>query len=231
MHDALNKMKLRLPSILLLAVTLLFWGFYDRYEAVGPPLLESPELSDASRLRGDVSSTNGIFTLQVPAGGKTADLCCDLAGAVDYSCIRVSGSMRTESVVQGKYTWNSARLLLIQRDAKKKWIPRKHALLSENGTVAWTSKVKEFEVDPGAASAEVVLQMTGKSGTAQFKDIVVFPVQTKASFPVLRILYGFLWGIMAVLYYKRCRLNRRKLRILILLNVIVILCGTLMPSD
>lgn len=226
-----DKLKLRVPAVLLLVVTLLFWGFYDRYEAVGPPLLESPALSDASRVRGDVSLTNGIFTLQVPAGGKTADLRFGLAGATDFSCIRVSGSIRTENVVQGRYTWNSARLLLIQRDAKGKWIPGTHGLLAEQGSVPWTSQVQEFEVDLGAASVAVVLQMTGKSGTAQFKGITAVPVQTKASFPVFRILFCALWVGMALLYFRRCRLDCRKLRVLIVLNVIVILYGTLMPGE
>ena len=231
MQDALNKVKLRLPAILLLAATLLFWGFYDRYEAAGPPLLELPELSDASRARGAVSVTNGTFTLQVPVGGKTADLRFELNGATEFATIRVGGSIRTDQVVEGKNAWNSARLLLIQRDAKGKWIPGTHGLLSEQGTVPWTSQVQEFEVDPDAASAEVVLQMIGKSGTAQFKEITAVPVQTKASFPVLRILFCSLWVGMALLYFKRCRLNRRKLRVLILLNVIVILLGTLMPGE
>ncbi|MDF7800859.1 VanZ family protein [Pontiellaceae bacterium B1224] len=226
-----DKLKLRVPAIGLLAVTLLFWGFYDRYEAVGPPLLESPELAETPRIRGDVSATNGVFTLIVPKGGKTADLRFDLPGAVDFSCIRVSGSIRTENVVQGKYAWSSARLLLIQRDAKGKWIPGTHSLLNEQGTVPWTSQVQEFEVDPGAASAEVVLQMIGESGMAQFKEISAVPVHLKRSFRVLRILFCFLWIGMAVLYFKRCRLDRRKFRILILLNVIVILCGTLMPGE
>lgn len=226
-----DKLKLRLPAIFLLVVTLLFWGLYDRYAAVGPPLLQSPKLSEASRVRGDVSVTNGVFTLQVPAGGKTADLRFQLAGAIDFSCIRVCGSIRTENVVQGKYSWNSARLLLIQRDAKGKWIPGTHSLLSEDGTVPWTFQMQEFDVEPGAASVEVVLQMTGKSGTAQFTDIVAVPVQTKASFPVMRVLFCCLWVGMALLYFKRCRLDHRKLKVLILLNVIAILYGTLMPGE
>lgn len=231
MHEMLNKVKLRLPAILLLAVTVLFWACYDRYEASGPILLESPPLGDAAHARGDISETNGVYKLVVPSGGKMAELRFKLAGGVEFSCIRVRGSIRTENVVQGKYAWSSARLLLIQRNAAGKWIPGLHRLLAEQGTVPWTSQTQEFEMDPRAASAEVVLQMIGKSGIACFKEIIAFPVDTKASYPVIRILFCLLWVAMAMLYFRRCRLHRRKLRVLILLNVIVILYGTLMPGE
>ena len=39
-----------------------------------------------------------------------------------------------------------------------------------------------------------------------------------------------IWLSMAVLYFRRCRLHRRRLRVLILLNAIAIVFGTLMPG-
>lgn len=225
-----NKLKLRLPVLLWLMLTLLFWGSYDRYEPVSDPLLEFPDVGNAFNLRGEVSQSNGVIRLHVPAGGKTAEARFRIAENPEFSLIRLSGRIRTEEVVRGKYAWNAARLLLIQRDADNRWIPGTHGLLDEEGTVSWTPQVQEFEVFPEAAFIEVVLQQIGKQGTAWFDEISAVPVMVKTSFVWFQMLFGMVWLGLGLLYFKRCRLDRRKLRILILLNAMAILYGTLIPT-
>lgn len=226
-----DKLKLRVPAILLLVATLLFWGLYDPYGTVGPALIKTPILADAYQIRGDISEADGVLTLRVPNTGKRADLRFKLAHATEFSIIRVSGAIRTENVIEGKHTWRSARILLTQRDDKGKWISVKHSLPPKQGTAPWTKQTQEFKIHPLTFSAELVIQQTGKSGTAEFKDIIAQPVEVKASYTWLRNLFIITWVFMALVYYRRCRLNRRKLRILILLNTIAILFGTLMPAD
>ena len=226
-----DKLKLRLPAILLLAATLIFWGLYDPYGSVGPALLRTPVLADAFHMRGDTSESNGVYTLRVPNNGKSAVIRFKVDGATAFSVIRLSGSIRTDHVVEGKYFWKSARLLLIQRDDKGKMISRKHDVLTKHGSVLWTDQTEEFDIDPIAFSVEVVIQQTGKSGIAQFKGVVAQPVKIKTSFTWFRILFAIAWVFMALLYFHRCRLNHRKLNMLILLNTIAILFGTLMPGD
>mgnify|MGYP001080072852 CR=1 FL=1 len=226
-----KKLKLRLPVLLWLMLTLLFWGNYDRYEPVSDTLLEFPDLGNAFNLRGEVSQSNGVIRLHVPAGGKTAEARFRIAENPGFPLIRLSGRIRTEGVVRGKYRWNAARLLLIQRDTDHQWIPGTHGLLDEDGTVAWTPQVQEFEVFPEAAFIEVVLQQTGKRGTAWFDDISATPMIIKPSFVWFRALFGVIWLGMGLLYFKRCRLHRRKLRILILVNAMAILYGTLIPTE
>jgi VanZ family protein len=226
-----DKLKLRVPAILLLAVTLLFWGGYDRYGSVGPALIKAPMLADAYRAKGDISESNGVITLHVPANGKRADLRFKLDRATEFSIIRVSGSIRTDHVVEGKHSWRSARILLTQRDDKGKWISVKHSLPPKQDTVPWTNQSQEFEIHPLTFSAELVIKHTGKSGTAHFKDVVAQPMEIKTSYTWFRILFVISWVLMGLLYFRRCRLNHRKLRILILLNTVAILFGTLMPGD
>ncbi|QBG47926.1 hypothetical protein EGM51_11155 [Verrucomicrobia bacterium S94] len=228
--DGLKKLKLRLPALLMLGITLLFWGSYDCYRPLGEPLLEMPKLGDAWRMRGDVVQTNGLYRLLVPKGGKTAEVRFRILENPTVSKIRLQGRIRTEDVVRGKYRWSSARLLLIQRDAKGKWIPGTHGLLDEEGTVPWTFQQQEFEIFPEAATVEVVLQQIGKSGTAWFDQVVAVPVEVKPSCLPMRLVFMVAWLWMGVLYFRRCRLDHRKLRILILLNVIAILFGTLVPT-
>ncbi|MCP4711997.1 MAG: hypothetical protein GY869_25530, partial [Planctomycetes bacterium] len=94
MNDWKRKLKLRLPAVVLLAATSLFWPFYDHYEPVGPILLESPGMVGGTNVRGDVSGSNGHFMLLVPPGGKQARIDFPLPAAMDYESIRVRARIK-----------------------------------------------------------------------------------------------------------------------------------------
>lgn len=230
MDDWEQKLKMRLPAIILLAATLLFWGFYDRYRVVGGVLLESPVLADATRVRGNCSETGGRFALGVGEGGKMARVHYRLPGATACRELRVRGRIKVEGVVAGKYAWRSARLLLLQYDANNKWIPGEHGLVAESGTKDWMHHEDVFTVMDTATHVDVVLQHSGLAGTAWFDSIVAEPVALRPTFFWFQGLFAVLWLGMGILYYKRCRLHVRKLRLLILLNAVAILFGTLMPA-
>jgi len=223
-------MTLRLPAILLLAATLMFWDLYDRYEQAGPILLQAPSLSDATRLRGDCSETNGHFTLTVQPGGKTASINFRLPEATHYRRIRVRGRMKLEGVVAGKYPWSCARLLLVQYDEGDKWIPGMHSLVAEQGTRDWEWYEDVFPLDDRAANADLVIQQIGKEGSAEFDRLIAEPVRLRPSYRWWRTVFAGAWILMAGLYFRRCRLHRRKLRMFILLNAVAIIFGTLMPE-
>ena len=225
-----EKLKMRLPAFILLVITLLFWGLYDRYERAGAVLVESPTLADATRMRGDCSETNGCFTLTVGSDEKIAEVRFHLPEAVQYEIIRIRGRLRTDGVVVGKNPWRCARIVLIQYTEQKKWIHGYHCMIAEEGTIPWSFREHIFEVDPTAAYADFVLQQTGKAGIAQFDRLLVEPVRFRASYPVWRTLFALAWVGMGILYFRRCRLHQRKLRVLILLNALAIIVGTLMPE-
>ena len=231
MKSWIQKLKMRLPAVFLLTATLLFWSQYDRYEVTAPALLESASLANATRVRGDSTESNGCFVLKVPAGGKTASLNFRMPGAADHQLIRVSGRIKVTDVVEGKYRWSCARMLLTQYDENNKWISGKHGLVTERGTTDWEGHEDVFEIVPEAKNVDVVIQQIGRSGTAEFDQLRAEPVKLKASFLWWRIGFAGLWLFLAALYFRRCRLDRRKLRVLILLNALAILTGTLMPSE
>ena len=231
MNDWKQKLKLRLPAVVLLVATSLFWSRYDRYEPAGPVLLKSPVLADGTNVRGDVSGSNGRFTLRVPPGGKQARIDFPMPAAVDYESIRVRARIKVDGVVVGKHSWSCARLLVAQYDANNKWIPgQHHGLVAEEGSKDWAGHEDVFEISPNAARVVVVLQQSGAEGTAEFEQIEAWPVRIRVSFIWWRIVFLGSWVFMATLYFRRCRLHHRKLRILILLNVLAILYGTLMPG-
>ncbi|NNJ70344.1 MAG: VanZ family protein [Kiritimatiellales bacterium] len=226
----MNKLMMRVPAIVLLLVTLLFWGFYDRYEAAGEALLQSPSLADATRMRGTCSETNGHFILTVPESGETVSINFRMPRAMDYDLIRVRARIKVDGVVCGKYPWSCARLLLTQYDENGRWISGEHGVVAEQGTRDWETHEDVFEVEPDAAHADIVIQHIGRSGVAEYDRIIAEPVRLRRSFFFWQIIFCGLWVSMAGLYFRRCRLDRRKLRILILLNVLAILAGTMMPG-
>jgi len=230
MNNWKQKLTMRLPAILLLVATALFWGFYDRYEAAGPVLLKSPSIADATHVRGNSSETNGHFVLTVPASGKTSQVIFRMPKSGGYERIRVRGRIKVHDVVKGKYPWSRARLLLLQRDKNKKGISSPHEVVTEQGSKDWTFHEEVFELEPETAYTDLTLQQIGQSGTAEFDQLMAEPVQFRTSFIGWRIIFSSLWIFMAVLYFRRCRLHRRKLKWLILLNILAILAGTLMPG-
>jgi len=230
MDDWKKKLKLRLPALLLLLATVFFWSRYDRYETAGSILLESPVLSGGTNVRGDVSGEAGRFILTVPASGKMARIDFPLPAAMDYGSIRVRARIKVNGVVAGKHSWSCARLLVAQYDANNKWIPGHHGLVAAEGSKDWAEHEDVFEISPNAARVVVVLQQSGSAGTAEFDQLVAEPVRLRASFLWWRIIFFSLWLSMAALYFRRCRLHHRKLNVLILLNVLAILYGTLMPG-
>ncbi len=222
---------MRLPAVVLLVATLLFWGLYDRFESAGPVLLDAPSLSGASRIRGDCQEKDGHFVLSVPTPEKTARLNIRVSGATEYERLRISGRIKVNGVREGKYRWSCARLLLAQYDAKENWLRGHHTLKAERGTHDWEMHDNIFDLLPEMEHVDVVMQQIGLSGTAEFDQLIVEPVRLKASFHWWRALFSVLWLGMAVLFFRRCRLDRRKLRILILLNALAILAGALMPEE
>jgi hypothetical protein len=230
MDDWKQKLIMRLPAGVLLAATLLFWGLYDRYEAAGPALLDAPALADASRMRGDCTETNGMFRLKVVEGGKTAALYFRMPAASGHKLIRMRGRIRVQDVVRGKSSWNRARILLVQYDANNNWVPCPHNLADEEGSTEWAWHEEVFEIQPETAHVDASLQQTGKSGLAWFEALQVEPVQLRASFVWWRMIFAVFWIGLGVFYFRYCRLHRRKLRLLILLNVLAIFAGALMPE-
>jgi VanZ family protein len=149
---------------------------------------------------------------------------------VDYDLIRVRARIGVEGVVAGKNPWNCARLLFAQYRADGRWIPVCHGLAAECGSKDWARHEKVFKVSSDADHAAVLLEQSGTEGLARFDQIRVQPVRLRASFTWWRILFAVSWMLTAALYFKRCRLHRRKLRMLIILNAVAILAGTLMPG-
>ncbi|HSR88448.1 MAG TPA: hypothetical protein VLL07_05800, partial [Pontiella sp.] len=150
--------------------------------------------------------------------------------ATQYSHIRIQGRMKLDGVVRGDNPWRCARLLLVQYDAGEKWIPGHHGVVAEQGTRDWETYEDVFELNPRSVHVDLVIRQAGREGSAEFDRLVAEPVRLRSSFYRWRMMFSAVWISMAVLYFRRCRLHRRKLRVLILLNAVAIILGTMMPE-
>ena len=230
MIDWRKKIKLRYPALILLLVTLLFWNLYDRYERVGAPLLENLTLQEAAVQRGECSEQDGRFILTVTEEQKNPRIVFKLPPVSHPAQIRVKGRIKTKDVVVGKHPWNCARAILIQRDKNRKWTPGPHVSATESETHRWKKFEAVFDTRAATEFVELQLEQTGKSGSAEFDRLMVEIVKQRPSFNIWRLSFALLWGTTGLLYFGRCRLNKRRLRVLITLNAIAIIFGILMPE-
>jgi len=232
MNERRDKILLRIPVIIFILITVGFWSFYDRYERLDSLLTRSPDLSAAIVRRGDVTLENGQFILTVTQPKpKTVRVDFPIKLSISTAAlVRVSMDMKIDHVVPGRYPWERARLLLGQYDQKGKWVSGEHQVVGIEGSLPWKRYQKVFEVREKTATARLILQQIGSSGTVWFKNIRIESVRIKSSFLWWRVIFATLWVAMGMFYFPRCRLNKRKLRLLITLNAIAILIGALVPG-
>ncbi|MDF7800858.1 VanZ family protein [Pontiellaceae bacterium B1224] len=230
MTEVLNKLKMRLPAILLLAATLLFWSNYDPCRPYGPVLLETATLADAAYVEGDCRETNSVFMLTRSEGGTIPAVGFKLPDVSNYRMLRLRGRLRAESVVPGEYEFDSARVTLVQRDKSGRVVARFDEDAHGSGTFKWTKFLNDYYVHRGVEQVEVLLTQQGQSGTALFDSVEVRPVRFKGRTHWIKYAFAAAWLILGIFYFPRCRLHTRKLRHLILLNVILILVGILLPT-
>jgi len=232
MSERRDKILLRVPVIILVFITVGFWSFYDRYALVEPLLEEPFDLSMAMIRRGDVTMEAGQFVLRVrQPKPKTVRVDFPIKLSVlTTKFVRVSMDMKIDNVVAGRHPWERARLLFGQYDKRGRWVSGEHQVVGLEGSSDWKHYEKVFEVRERTVVGRIILQQIGSSGTAYFKGIRVEAVRVKSSFLWWRVFFAMLWVAMGLFYFPRCRLHKRKLRVLITLNAIAILIGALIPS-
>jgi len=225
---SLERLRVWVPVLVVLACSAAFWPAYDRYEAIGPSFIEAPTLSSAKIVRGHASETNGTFSLRV-SGGKSSIVEFALPGAERQRLLRVCGRLETTDVKVGRFSWSMARLVLVQRNAKNRWISGSHVTKALEGTQKSRRYCREFEVRPEAAGLSLALQHLGSTGQARFSALSVVPVRIRPSFGWWRGVFAMAWVATAAFYVRLA--CRRRLWWLILPNAALIVFGVLMPGD
>ena len=134
--------------------------------------------------------------------GKSSSIQWTLAKPQEYRFLLLRAKMRTEGVIKGANTWNTARLLLCftDKDGKTHW-DYPHAAGSLTGTSPWREFKKVFPVPEFAATATVVVQNSSTSGIVWCDDISLGPAYKNSSYFILRgilLVAGIILAISAI---------------------------------
>ncbi|MBN2109151.1 MAG: VanZ family protein [Deltaproteobacteria bacterium] len=130
---------------------------------------------------------------------KPAYIRLTLRNPRDYQFLQLRAKMRTEGVVRGAKSWNTARLLLYFNDTggKINW-DYPHAVGSLTGTSPWREFEKIFPVPEYAATATVVVQNSGASGILWCDDISLGPAYKNSNYVILRGMLFFAGIVLAI---------------------------------
>jgi hypothetical protein len=229
MRSLLHKLIQRLPAVTLLAVSILFWSQYDRYESSGAFLLQSPPLSAASFLQGEISETTDGLILKASENDPPAHLQFPIPAIPPHRLVRVRAGISVEVPQQRPSASSCTRICLRQYGPDNEPIDTKSNLASLSGSHAWKQHEKVFKIHSRTLRAELILYLPETNGTARIDHLEIQPVQVRTSFRWWRAVFACLWITAAIIYFKRCRLHDRRLRLPIFLNVLIIIIGTLLP--
>ncbi|MDF7825101.1 VanZ family protein [Pontiellaceae bacterium B12227] len=221
---------MRLPAILLLAASFFFWENYDPCRPYGPVLFDSAQLADAAMVEGDCSEIDSVLTLTRPPGGTVPSVVFNLPDVSSHRILRLQGRMRVKDVVPGNDDFQGARLKFVKRNKKGRPTGSDEEQIYGAGSFDWKTFRTDTYLHRRIKQVDILLTQQGQSGTVQFDSIEVRPVRLKGRTHWFKIAFGIVWVIFGVIYYPRCRLHTRKLRHLILLNVLLILVGVLLPT-
>jgi hypothetical protein len=162
--------------------------------------LDSWAQSTHGVIREHGSGFSGSACIKLTAqGDKPVYVRWTLRNPQDYQFLRLRAKMRTEGVVRGAHSWNTARVLLYFTDKSGKinW-DYPHAAGSLTGTTPWKEFEKIFPVPELAATATVVVQNSSTAGSLWCDDIALSPVFTNSSYFILRGILFFAAVVLAI---------------------------------
>lgn len=183
-------------ALLLAAMTVILFGWYDRFERSGGDIVAgfaAPEWqaqesrsvernSDALRLSNDDNTTTVAlhYRLPRPATG---------------SRLRLEVEARYRDVLRGDYRYANARVFLVQYDASGRplW-HHPHNLLRGHGTQDWQSLNEVFLLGSATSSLRLTASLSRASGTLWLRNLRLYPVAEIAEVGIARVVLLAAWA-------------------------------------
>lgn len=223
--------------LLLCLISISFFDGYPRYQAIGPELLRDPKLAslaDWGGQRAQVKQDDNGAMLIADDSQRSVWLSQAFAGPFPGLLLLLRCEMKTENVVKGIKDWETARVVLLSKNAAgKAMYDRPHVLNTLEGNHDWHGFEKAFAIDDDAVSLEVAAQLNQSRGKLWVRNFSLRPVQVKNRyFEVLHILQGAWLTLLAwmALPILRASLRSRSHAWLTLL-IAGILIGVALPHD
>ncbi|MFK7779189.1 MAG: VanZ family protein [Gimesia sp.] len=226
---------------LFLAVATLYLGvWYKRYLPVGSALLPALQLDNKNStwhsygLQGAVIQESAeVVRLHSNDPTKSVGLKFPITEPSRFHYLQLSADLRTENVVAGKQSWQKARLLLSSHDAKGKWLPQHHHVVTLEGDNPWQHYTEAFTISDTAAQLRVGVQLPRATGTLwvrnlNLQEVVVKPVYWYGSYVIELIWSFFLLWLLAPYFNRGSRwLLRGGLSLVLMLTFV----GILLPGN
>ncbi len=150
----------------------------------------------------------------------------------DALSVRLSADMACKGVVPGKSSGNKALFFLVQYDSAGKSLKTDRIVAMIDGTRAWASYKKVFQISPEAVKMRVYAQLSRCLGELKLKNIHLYPMTTRAWYQWVKALMLIAWGLffcwLSVSYIRR---GDPMVRIPLVICFGIILAGTTMPDE
>jgi VanZ family protein len=214
--------------------------FFDRYQDSGPEMLEDRDFKQEfgywkvqKRPGCLVSMEDGVlhlFGTEIKGNIQCWQSVQDFKGIL---AVRVKAMIRCKDVVPGKKPWNTARLIMEQRDGiATQWnLPHSVALFS--GTNPWKAYSSTFVIAPGTRELRVTAQLANCTGSMWLKDLSLIPVRQATWYGWAQKTIFSAWGLYLFFVLGSCMGSGKQnfLKILLVGLFALILVGTSMPGQ
>lgn len=187
--------------VLLSAITVGFFGLYERYEFTGEDILGNAGFKQEFKSweknvsRGTiVVEGQGVVRLYSQDGKEIMYVRQHVRNIQGYRFLKFTGKMRAEGVAQGKKPWQAVHLLAIGVDARgRKLWHGPYLFAKRHGTNDWQYFEQVFKINGEAEDFLVNIQLSMVKGTVWVKGLSLRPVNEKSA-------YKIYWGIAIILW-------------------------------
>jgi len=208
-----------------------FQFFYDRYELLGPNLVDELFLAAPDQ---SAAASPAAITLRNDNPEHSATLTQRLIPGPGVSDIRAVIDARVIDVTAGIKPWNTARVVLasIARGETQPDYSRPHELVGLIGTTDWTTYSRTFHIYPHIVELRLQAQLMQATGVLEFRQFTIHAAKLRAEWPWLQgLLIGSLLMFIGAVFapYRRDQ-KRTLLPLAALAGVASIVLFTAMPA-
>ena len=192
-----------IAMVILTGVTLALFGMIERYQASVSEALQNPDFSDglkgwkASGSAIQLRLDDGVLRIQATSGERSIGVRQRIVRGPDMNKVRLSAWVKYDGVGTGQYSWNGARLILVQQDGKGKnlWeLP--HTVMLETGDGPWRLFSRIIWLPQQTKTVEVVAILNQVPGQMQVRDLTLEIVAEKSAFTMARHSLTAVWLLL-----------------------------------
>lgn len=227
--------------ILMSCCSILFFNGYERYQLVGPELIENADFSKGLahwQHTGNVSifalNNEMIAKLETTVPIESAFISQFIRPSGHTRLVKLGCEIKTEDIINGDTSWKTARIVLVSFNAAGEAIySLPHVLVRQQGSRDWRRHEKVFAIPGDVSKIMVAAQVIKSTGSLWIKSISLHPVTLKSAFRDYRLALMLIWVVIlfwVTVPFFKSGFSSVKHGFVLLLGIGVIV-GVLMPES